>query len=273
VQLPAADVGEIARPFTVEIECYAASSESMADNSREAHGAPQPPEQTATPPPAQAPAPPVPASNIATVCLPFEPSGSDPIVSIDVGIGMTNGGSSWASFEVHHHSSRGNVYSRADQYSIVQGLATKNAWQWRGYRRQQDGAIIWMIGELNPTEGVQQFRYRYREWIFHGDPSVIGVKNGELVTNAMCGTRAAVKMRVIEDLTLRAHPDRRSDDLLSRWSPENFIPTGAIFVWTTRDRKCQPAPDGQGWCYPTYAHHGIKTSGWVADRYLEEVVP
>lgn len=52
VQLPPADVGDIARPFTVEIECYAAPSESMADTSRKAYEASQPPEPPATPPPA-----------------------------------------------------------------------------------------------------------------------------------------------------------------------------------------------------------------------------
>ena len=53
-----------------------------------------------------------------------------------------------------------------------------------GLAKDFSDASTWMVGELNPMGGGN---YRYREWIYHADPRIIGFDKGQPVTVAACG--------------------------------------------------------------------------------------
>jgi hypothetical protein len=73
--------------------------------------------------------------------------------------------------------------------------------------------------------------------------------------------------RVIENLNLRVSPDPRSANVLSQWSPKDFIPEGTTIYGNSLPR-CVPGPTGYIWCDITFGHHGTATHGWVAGYYL-----
>ena len=75
---------------------------------------------------------------------------------------------------VIHYSLRGNAYERPKQYQVYTRGLNDGSWQWLGQRLSD--ANTWMVGELNPIGGGS---YRYREWIYHADPRIIGFDKGQ----------------------------------------------------------------------------------------------
>jgi hypothetical protein len=82
---------------------------------------------------------------------------------------------------------------------------------------------------------------------------------------------SSVKYRVIMNLNLRTGPGLEYPNALSRWAPDDYIPTGQIFEWPNTNRTCRNDVYGRSWCEITIRHHNTEITGWVSDKYLERV--
>jgi hypothetical protein len=119
--------------------------------------------------------------NIATFCTPQPPAVDlDSITQISVSLSLGDG---TVFFNVAHRSLGGSIYERSKQYHVyTRALGNGDGWQW--LRQRLSDINTWMVGELKPTGDRS---YRYREWIYHADPRIIGFDKGQSVTVAACG--------------------------------------------------------------------------------------
>ncbi len=218
-----------------------------------------------------------PPSSLYLKCTPTViASEPDPITSISVG--LIRQGSQISSFDAWHHSAKGNIYKRSEQY-VDRHFQIPNVqephWLWEG--RWNKDLNVYMIGQLAALARV----YTYKEWIFHGDP----VPSRAEVTSSIC-----TEVRQMADWEQPGPPSAQYT------TPDHPVPTAGTY-FTVGDVAfltgpgAQYAPIGPGrlppqsavqwqgvcraiidsqaqvvarWCQVTYG--GL--TGWVPAYYL-----
>ena len=72
---------------------------------------------------------------------------------------------------------------------------------------------------------------------------------------------------VINELNLRSGPDKTTENVLSSYAPNDFIPQGSVF--DIRDVSgCKIGRGNEIWCPVTLNRDGLKFNGWVSAHFL-----
>ncbi len=73
---------------------------------------------------------------------------------------------------------------------------------------------------------------------------------------------------VINDLNLRSGPDKTTQNVLSSYAPNDFIPQGTVF--DIQDISgCKIGRGDEIWCPVSWNQYGLKFNGWVSAHFLK----
>jgi hypothetical protein len=75
--------------------------------------------------------------------------------------------------------------------------------------------------------------------------------------------------RVIQNLMLRAEPDKNSWNVLSAYAPNDYIPEGTVFNFP-QNATCRYGNGQEVWCHVWYNRQGNKIWGWLSAHFLRD---
>jgi hypothetical protein len=74
---------------------------------------------------------------------------------------------------------------------------------------------------------------------------------------------------VIQNLMLRAEPDKNAWNVLSAYAPNDYIPEGTVFNFP-QNAQCRYGNGQEVWCHVWYNRQGNKLWGWLSAHFLRD---